>query len=373
VGVIDEAWSRPDNRTELGMRPAMLTRTSTQMWIMSMIPGLSRALPGTWPYLRDKRTRGRALIEAGVRRGTALFDMSAPEGLDPADPATWRTCMPALAFGRVDEQKVRDDFDALLLVDFCAEYLGWEPVDTNPRWSVIRQTTWDDRLDVTSTIAGRPVFAAEISDDREHGWIGTAGGRADGNIHVEIVEPGFKIQADQRGTAWMLERLVEVYDEHDAYTVVIDPRRPAASLIPGLRKRGVHVTTPNQGDMHGACGRFFDATGEVMSDRELPENQRRLYHIGQTVLDQSLGQARKYELGAGAFTFVKKGETSELGPLYVVVEAMHGYELLGDDWYDVADTIDQTRPCGGCGRMLYMDDEGEWLHASDDTAPCRPM
>src|SRR3954447_19605620 len=40
--VLDEMWSREDHRTELGLRPAMLTRPWRQLWALSMVPGPSR-------------------------------------------------------------------------------------------------------------------------------------------------------------------------------------------------------------------------------------------------------------------------------------------------------------------------------------------
>lgn len=338
LGVIDEAWSRTDNRTELGMRPAKMTRPWGQLLVMSMIPGLSRARPDEWSYLRDKRALGRARVEAGVRHGTAFFDYSAAPGLDPAAPATWYSAMPGL--GRtVMERTVREDFAAMPLVDFCAEYLGWEPVETVPRWSLVRQQTWNDRADPSSSIAGAHALAVEMNEERTRAWIGAAGYRVDGNYHVEVVEPGYKVLASVQGVDWVERRLVDIVEGNRPCTVVIDPRRPAASLIQPLRNRGIDVLTPSQGDIAGACGRFFDATGEVRpefegedqdhDDLEWVDDGKRLFHMEQLVLNRALAQARRYELGAGSFVFVRRGSASELGPLYVVTLALHGLIVKG--------------------------------------------
>lgn len=370
LGIIDEAWSRPDNRTELGMRPTMLTRDWAQLWILSMIPGLSRALPGTWPYLRDQRRMGRARVNAGVRRGTAFFDFAAADGMDPGDPGTWWSCMPGLGY-TVTEDKVRDDYVDLPLVDFCAEYLSWEPVETVPKWTLIKEQTWANRLDVESEIAGRPALGVEFSEDREHAWIGAAGRRTDGGLHVEVVEPGFKVRADVVGVTWCEPRLVELVAEQDPSVVVIDPARPARSLIVPLRNRGINVLTPNQGDSAGACGRFFDATGEIREDAVGGEDVYDgplLFHLGQLELDRALGQARRLELGGGAFTFVKRGQSAELGPLYSVVLALHGDEVFGEDDYDLADSVDAGGRCS-CGRAIYQLN-GSWWHAMDDSPAC---
>jgi hypothetical protein len=232
--------------------------------------------------------------------------------------------MPGLGH-TVREQAVREDFDAMDLVDFCAEYLGWAPMESRPRWTLIKHDTWDNLRDPSSLIVGRPALAVEMAEDRSSGWIGAAGRRADGDWHVEIVEPGFKVPAGIGGVEWILPRLLEMVAAQKPVTVAIDTRRPAASLIVPLRNKGVDVLTPNGNDVAGACGRFFDATGELVSPDGDPGP--RVHHLGQPELDQALAGARKLDLGAGAFTFVKKGSSSTISPLYAVVLAMHGHDV----------------------------------------------
>ncbi len=332
LGVIDEAWSRPDNRTELGMRPAMMTRPWRQLWVLSMIPGLSRAQPGTWPYLRHKRQVGRARVDAGVNRGMAFFDFSAPDGLDPGDPQTWWLAIPGL--GRtVTEKVVGEDFEATDLVDFCAEYLGWEPKVSAAQWTLVRRPTWTALQDPYSSVGGPFALGVEMAEDRSAAWIGVAGRRLDGHWHVEMVEPGFRVPADVVGVDWVEARTAEIAqrsDEGDVgrpCTVVIDPSRPASSLVVPLRRRGIDVLTPNGRDIAGACGRFYDATGEEATPDT--DDGVRVYHLGQPELDADVAVARKLDVGAGAFTFVKKGSGSALCRLYSVILAMHGVEVKG--------------------------------------------
>lgn len=370
--VIDEAWSQPDNRTELGLRPAMMTRRWRQLWVMSMIPGLSRAAPGTWSYLAAKRKLGRARVEAGVTRGMAFFDFSAPDGLDPADPATWWTCMPGL--GRtVTERAVREDFDAMPLVDFCAEYLGWEPLVSVPQWSLIRETTWEGLHDPESAVSGWPALSVEMAEDRSRGVIGVSGRRKDGNWHVAVAEPGYLIPEGTPGVEWILPRLLDLVVEADASCVVIDPRRPANSLIVPLRNRGIKVITPNQQEVAGACGRFYDATGEQVpdtpADGEEAADPSRVRHLGQRGVARALGVARKLELSAGAFTIVGRGTSADLIDLYAVILAMHGAELM--DMGEWGDSVDWSQPCDRCGRQKYWHDGSQcWLHCEDDSPGC---
>lgn len=338
--VIDEAWSRPDNRTELGMRPAKLTRPWAQLLVMSMIPGLSRAKPGEWPYLKSKREIGRARVAAGVRRGMAIFDFTAPDGLDPGDPDTWYTCMPGL--GRTAmERTVRSDYDAataaggVALVDWCAEYLGWEPMETTAGWRLVSRQAWEARRDPGSSIAGRPAIAVEMTEDRSRGWIVAAGYRPDGDYHLEVVEPGYRILPHVTGVDWMLRRVLDIWEGQRPWTVVVDPGGPASSLIVPLRNAGVDVLTPSGPEIAGGCGRLFDATGQADDgERVADPDGRRCWHLGQQVLDRAVRQLDGLDVSRGArgaIQFVRKGTADAVRPVNGAALALLGLLVKGSE------------------------------------------
>jgi phage terminase large subunit-like protein len=79
LAVVDEAWGLEDSRLEQGLSPTMVTRPQPQLWVVSTA-GTHRSA-----YLRGKVERGRR----GPGSTVAYFEWSAPEGSDPADPATW--------------------------------------------------------------------------------------------------------------------------------------------------------------------------------------------------------------------------------------------------------------------------------------------
>lgn len=320
--VLDELWAH-SFRTEIALRPTMLTRWWSQQWGLSMIPGASRAAPGTWPFLKHKREVGRARVAAGVRSGMAFFDFCAPEDADPFDERTWWTAMPGLGI-TVPVRKVRSDFETGDLVDLCAEYLGWEPKASAPRWALIDQAMWERRRDPDSHIAGRPALSLEVSDDRTQGVIGIAGRRVDGQWHGAVAEPGYEIAAGVVGVDWMLRRAVDLARQEQAWTVVVDQSRPAASFIVPLRNAGVDVTTPSQRDVAGACGRWFDAARDAPAEGD---EGVRFFHRGQPLLDGSVAAGRKLDVGNGGFVFVKKVGSSEIIGLNSVVLAMFGHEL----------------------------------------------
>lgn len=327
LGFIDEAWSRPDFRTELGMKPAMDTRDNSQLLIASMIPGLTRAAPGTWAYLKEKRRLARARVEAGVRHGIALFDWSAVEGADPGDPRTWYSCMPGLGV-TVREERIRAHFEKLPLIDFCAEFLGWEPKETVPMWTTIPRVIWDGLEDPESQPVGAVALAAEITKERDRGYLGLVGKRADGNWHLEVVEPGFKIPVGTVGVDWMEPRALEILATQDICTTVVDKRRPAASLAQTLKNAGYDVTEPNGPDIQAACGRFYDRSGAAHDpDAAKRDDGTRLRHLSQASLDRAVALVKKIDQGAGAFTFVDRGSDDSIGPLYLMVLGMLGVEL----------------------------------------------
>jgi hypothetical protein len=327
VGFIDEAWSRPDFRTELGMGPAMDTRLNSQLLIASMIPGLSRAAPGTWGYLKEKRRIARARVEAGARNGIALFDWSAIEGSDPGDPRTWYSCMPGLG-ATVPQERIAAHYANLPLIDFCAEFLGWEPKETVPMWTTIPQRVWDGLEDTESEPVGAVALAVEMTRDRARGYLGTVGKRADGHWHMEVIEPGQKIPAGTVGVDWMEPRALEILAAQSICTTVIDKRRPAASLIQTIRNAGYDVSEPNGPDIQAACGRFYDRTGAA-TDPDAPKRDdgTRIRHLAQPSLTRAVAVVKKIDQGAGAFTFVDRSSDDSIGPLYAMVLGMLGVEL----------------------------------------------
>lgn len=339
--VVDEAWAQKDMGLEVSMYPTMATRPWAQAWVASMIPGLSRTLPGTWPFLAKKREIGRARVKAGTRHGTAMFDFAAGESLsdvDPYDPAVWWSCIPCLGY-TMQESRVRSFAEKMDLQDFAAEFLSIEPTGTGPpKWTAIKKQTWMDLHDPNSVISGGTPFrgdralAIEFNEERTAAWIGAAGRRADGHWHVEIIEPGGLVPQNVVGIEWVLERVLELVKRWKPSCVVIARDRPAASLIVPLRAAGVTVLDVGPADTAAACGRFYDATGEGATDdassRDVAAPWVGVFHLGQYELDGSLAVARKYDHGQGAFTFVKRGATG-IYPLYTVILAMHGQELKG--------------------------------------------
>jgi phage terminase large subunit-like protein len=135
LGVLDEAWAQEDDHIEQAMRPSMMTQDA-QLWIVSAA-GTERST-----YFRGKVEDGRGRAEMGLTDTGCYIGYSADDDADPADPATWWGCMPALG-STVTEETVRADFDLMDLAEFRRAYLCQWPEVAKPGWQVIGEQTWE--------------------------------------------------------------------------------------------------------------------------------------------------------------------------------------------------------------------------------------
>ncbi len=297
LGFIDEAFAQVDARTEQAMKPAMLTRSQPQLWIVS-----TAGTPAS-VYLRSKVDAGRARCRADRPGSVAYFEWGAPKQADPADPATWWACMPALGW-TVTEDAVRAAYEELAgegkLAEFRRAYLNQWLDEVPEEWLIIPREEWlalrEDPVahgqvalaaDVTPRTPGQPVF----------GTVAAAWLRSDGCTDIEIIE-------HRQGTAWMPDRIAELVRKHRPCATVIDAVGPAASLIDELEGLGVEVVRPNMREVVQACGRFFDA---VMDSRTLR-------HGGDPALDAAVAGAIKRDLGDG-WAWDRKGPGTDISPL----------------------------------------------------------
>ncbi len=339
LGVIDEAWSQKDGSTEVAMRPAMLTRDWSQLWVMSMIPGLSRAPVGSWPYLRQKRQNGRARVQAGINRGVAYFEWGMREGRDPADPATWWESMPALGH-TVTEAKIRDDFEAMDLVDFLAEYLSVEPSVQTANWHVISAATWTS-LAVPALKGSymEPIaFGVESAPDQSVTSIGMAALTPGGDTHVELIER-------QPGLMWAVPALVDLARRMGPCGIGIAAHGASASIIEPLRRALLDANVDTelvimQGpEVARACVQLYMETGEVGEGN--PENpDRRLRHINQRELNSAVAAATKY-VYSDEWRFARSSDAGEVSALYGITLARAAGERL--EWlggsYDIGSSL----------------------------------
>ena len=315
LGVIDEAFAHKDSRVEQAMKPAMITRPSAQLWIFSTA-GTAQSV-----YLREKVNAGRMRCEAGIRSRIAYFDWSAPDDSDPADPATWYRCMPALGIMRPDgtgvtEETIRSELDEMSsssptgLADFRRAYLNqW--LDAFPEeWLVITAADWRVLADPRSAAADPVAFAVDMTPERDAVSVGIAGRRPDGLLHVELVHPRPSVEN-------VVARVAEMHERWQPCAVVIDPAaaNPAASLITEFEDAGIEVLKPSAREVVQACGQFYDAVAEGA-----------VRHLGQEQLDRSVAAAAQRALG-DAWAWGRRHAQGDISGLCAVTFAAWGHAV----------------------------------------------
>jgi hypothetical protein len=300
LGVIDEAWAQHDERLAQAYRPAMLTRPSAQMWVLST-EGTAEST-----FFNDRVDDGRARAEAGATSSVCYFEWSAGDDDDPDDPETWWRCMPAL--GRTASlETVQADHDALDPADFGRAYLNRR---APAGLTVIPVATWAALRRADSQLRGTPCFALDVTPDRSHAAIAAAGWTAERKAHVEVVE-------HRPGTDWVVGRMAELYRRWAAWPVVFDPGGPAGSLSVDLAAAMVKVDSVSGREYAGACGAFYDAVVGAS-----------VVHLDQPVLNAAVGAARKRVLG-DAWAWGRRGG-ADVSPLVAVTLARWGLVKSGE-------------------------------------------
>lgn len=299
LGFVDEAFSQVDDRMEQAFKPAMITRPQPQMWVVSTAGNDSST------YLKQKLAKGREQVDADGTKGLAYFEWSAPDAADPADPDTWRSCMPALGH-TITEDAIAADFKSMQLIEFQRAYLNQWP-DRSAVDPVISRAAWEAVADLDSRPVGPLVFSVDATPERTAGAIAVAGARGDGLGHVEI--------ADARpGTGWLLQRVLEMEREHRPQAWVLDPASAAGSLLPELQENGIEPELVTGREMAQACGAFYEDVVDTRAFR----------HRGQHVLDNAVASAQKRR-AVDAWAWDKRFSDADISPLVAATLARQGF------------------------------------------------
>jgi phage terminase large subunit-like protein len=330
LGVIDEAFAHEDDRLEQAMSPAMLTKAMGQLWWASA-GGTDRSV-----WLNRKRETGRALVEqlweSGEHPASAYFEWYAPNELRRDDPATWRTCMPALGH-TVTEAVVRSELDKLEPAEFDRAYLNRTRVRTPAADPNVPRDGWVALVDRSSQAGADVAFAVDVAGSRDTASVAVASTRADGRMHVEIV-------AQRSGTDWVVPALVRLSRLWNPVAVAVASGSPAAALIDDLVAAGLRATgkeEPRRGDLVivrsndtvEACGQLADAM-----------RQGTLVHLDQAPLTGAVNGARTRPVG-DAWAWHRRGSSVDVAPLMAVTLAR--WALLNRsgalDDYDVLSSV----------------------------------
>lgn len=291
LGFIDEAFAQPDARLEQAFKPAMITRTDPQLWIVSTAGRTS----GASPYLWSKVEGGRARCDAGHHQGVAYFEWSAADDMPRDDPATWWATMPALGH-TITEAAVAADFASMDAAEFDRAYLN--------RWAGIGATQaipgepWARCAMEAFDLANPVSFAIDTTPDRSMTSIVAAS-----RLLADPDLVGIEVIVHRKGTGWVVDRAKRLFDDHHARHVVIDPRSAAAGFIEPLQAAGVTVEVVTTAEAQQAAAGLYD---DVIDGK--------LRHLSQAPLEAAIVGSAKREFSEGAFLWNRRAG-ADISPL----------------------------------------------------------
>jgi hypothetical protein len=295
LGVIDEAFAQPDARLEQSMKPAMVTRPSPQLWVVSTAGDEDSV------YLWDKVRAGRQRCEQHKQSRVAYFEWSAgPEIEDPLDPATWPLFMPALGH-TIGIEAVKADLETMDRDEFLRAYCNrWVRKDGTQE----ALPGWADCADANAQVRGPVGFAVDVSPDQLSAAIVACGRGLDGAYHVEVVKHDL-------GTRWVVDDLVTLRGTHEHVGIGIVPSAPAGALLPDLAAAGIPVVEVSTGDVARACGKLYDAV-----------KNRGVTHLAQPPLDVAVDGAVRRKYGDGGWLWSRATSSTDISPLCAATVAL---------------------------------------------------
>lgn len=305
--VLDEAFALTDDQMS-NMLPTLSASEGPQVWYLSSAPHAASEV------LRRVCLRGR-----GSAPGLAYYEWCAEQTAESGDVKAWAQANPAMGH-RITLDFTWKELDALADEDFRRERLGvWSEEQFE---SVIDLAAWRALADEHSKARDPVALAIDVTPDRKRAAIAGAGRRADGLVHVEVID-------DREGVSWVVKRVAELVERHKPCCIVIDGRGPAASLLPALAEAGLKVTaapragsedivaTTSAAEMASACGAFYDAI-----------QAGSLRHLDQFSLNAAIEGATRRTLG-DAWAWSRKGSASSIAPLVALSLALYGLTLYG--------------------------------------------
>ena len=188
---------------------------------------------------------------------TGFFEWSVPDDVDPRDPTYWHLAQPALGllndFCLEDLLGKLETMEAGDMPGFQTEYLCQWVDSLDP--GIIPAQAWADTIDKTSRRAdGAPAYVClDVNYHRTRAYIGMAARRADGKIHVEV------LQTPAKGTDWVPEWLASRKNLF-AGLCVQRTGAPASSMIEDLRAAGLDVVEWGApvSQLSSGAGEFYD-------------------------------------------------------------------------------------------------------------------
>lgn len=315
--IFDEAMDLPE-ASHGSILPTVSARPNPQVWYVGS--AVDRWVHQHGVVFSRIRERGHKGGDSALAYFEWSADASNPEDVDTKDRDLWGQANPALGI-RISEEHIAHELRSLDARTFAVERLGvgdWPPTDGSIQ-QIISPELWASCVDTHSEAEGLVTFAVDVTPDRSRASIGVAAGRKGGGDHVEVVDR-------REGTGWIVDRMVELVERHDAGPSVLDKGGPAAVLQGPLEQRGIEVRLLSANEYAQACGSFYDAV-----------DQRTLRHRGHPDLTSAVKGAAKRPLG-DSWAWSRKSSGVDISPLVACTLAHYGSKAgapLDPDLYKV--------------------------------------
>lgn len=317
---LDEAFAHPDGRLEQALVPAMMTRPQPQLWVVSTAGTEDQS-----PYLFEQVEQGRNAAAEGLTYGVAYFEWSPSPDADPADPATWWSCMPALGY-TVTEDVVRQNFESMKLSEFRRAFLNeWTTATHDP---VISIAAWMALAVDADSEPGSVALSFDVTPNSSYSSIGATSALGERD-HLDVIE-------HKPGTDWLPGRLAELVAKYSVSAVVYDPSSPAAAIAARLadsrtKSKLVPVTAREFGE---ACQMI--TTG--VADQSISHN-------GHAAVAAALDGAGKRTVG-DLWRWSRTSTSVDISPLVAITLALWGHKThkpKGVQMFDIGAQIEAAR------------------------------
>jgi hypothetical protein len=193
--------------------------------------------------------------------------------------------------------------------------------------------------------------------------------RGDGLEHMQLV-------SYDAGVDWLVPRAGLLHGSLEPALWVCHRKNGAYAMREQLAEVGIKEAEdrdkPRRGellvldeqDMADAVSQFIDAF------RRRPPTFR---HLGQEPADRAVRNATVRPIGdSGQIAWARRKSEEDIGPVvgFTAARWAHAWWMAHKlDDYDLADSVDDSRPCARCGRYVYRAGDG-WRHAGDDSTIC---
>jgi hypothetical protein len=309
--VADEIWAHDLERghqLDQAIVPTQATRSDppgAQVWKVSTA-GDEKSL-----WLWETVTKGRAAVEAGRRSGTAYFEWSCPDELDPAAPSSWERFHPAFGI-TIGVAQMRAALEELGPTGFARAYGNrWpegmgsaaSPPKIPPgRWAAVL-------VPPISSVPGGVTMALGFDTDRDRssGAVAVAW-RDGGRLRCELID-------HRPGTGWMAERLAELSSRYGPVGIGYPADSPALDIADTLASTGAPIGAIRGRDWPAACAGWLAAIVE-----------RRVKVGEHPALAAAVEVAPGRDSGDGGWAWARRGAVSSIAPVVAATAACWALE-----------------------------------------------